>query len=70
MKEVKIDSEFIKLGQLLKLTGVATSGVEAKYMILEGNVKLNKVVVLERGKKIHHGDIVEVEGVEYKVLNS
>lgn len=67
MKEVIIDTEYIKLGQLLKLIGVASSGVEAKYMILEENVKLNNNIVTERGKKIKDTDVIEVSGEKYLV---
>lgn len=67
MKTIKIDTEFIKLGQLLKLAGTADSGVHAKIMIVNGDVKLNGEVETQRGKKIYKGDIVEVEGHSYRV---
>ncbi len=67
MKNIKIDTEFIKLGQLLKMAGTADSGVHAKILILNGDVKLNGVVELQRGKKIYKGDIVVVEGNSYRV---
>ncbi len=67
MKNIKIDTEFIKLGQLLKMAGTADSGVHAKILILNGDVKLNGTVELQRGKKIYKGDVVEVEGHSYRV---
>ena len=39
MEELKIKDEFIKLGQALKLSGIAASGIDAKIMIQEGEVK-------------------------------
>lgn len=62
MEKVAIDTEFIKLGQLLKLAGIADSGVHAKIMIANEEVKLNGVVEIQRGKKIVPGDVVEVVG--------
>ncbi len=67
MKSVIIKDEYIKLGQLLKLSGLVNSGVEAKFVIIEGLVKLNGKVELQRGKKIYFGDIVEYENKIIKV---
>lgn len=51
MKQIKIDSEFIKLDQLLKLADMVGSGGHAKSMILDGEVKVNGEVAYQRGKK-------------------
>ncbi|PKM93801.1 MAG: RNA-binding protein [Firmicutes bacterium HGW-Firmicutes-1] len=67
MKKIKIDTEFIKLGQLLKLAGIADSGVHAKILILNGEVKLNGAVEMQRGKKIVKGDVIELIGHSLKV---
>lgn len=64
MKEVKINTDMIKLDQLLKWAGIAASGAEAKEMVLSGIVKLNGDVILQRGKKVYRGDKVSVEGAE------
>lgn len=69
MNEVKIKDEFIKLGQLLKLAGLVDSGLEAKIEIVEGNVKLNGEIEIQRGKKVYPGDIVEFRGSSVKVIN-
>lgn len=69
MHEVKISSEFIKLDQFLKWTGVAESGVDAKYLITEGMVKVNGEVEIRRGKKLYPGDTVEFEGNIFKVIS-
>ena len=58
-EEFKVKGEYIKLGQLLKVMNYIENGSDAKFIIQEGNVKVNGTVVLERGKKIHPGDIVE-----------
>ncbi|CAH2215333.1 RNA-binding S4 domain-containing protein [Tepidibacter aestuarii] len=68
MKQIKIDSEFIKLDQLLKLADMVGSGGHAKSMILDGEVKVNGEVAYQRGKKIRSNDIVEVDSIKIKVL--
>ncbi len=62
MEEIKLRDEYIKLGQALKLSGLADSGIDAKYYIQSGMVKLNNNVVYERGKKCYDGDIIEFNG--------
>ena len=65
MEEIKIRDEFIKLGQLLKLV---QDGVEAKYVITDGLVKVNGEVDDRRGRKVYEGDIVSYDGKEIKVI--
>ncbi|SHK04027.1 RNA-binding S4 domain-containing protein [Tepidibacter formicigenes] len=68
MKEIKINSDFIKLDQLLKLIDIASTGGHAKIIIQEGEVKVNGKVEYQRGKKIKSGDIIDVQGMSVKVL--
>lgn len=68
MKAVEIQDDFIKLGQLLKLADLVSSGVEAKMVITEGQVKVNGEVETRRGKKIYHQDVVEYKGNEITVI--
>lgn len=65
--EVTIRDDFIKLGQVLKLASVVQDGVEAKYVIQEGKVKVNGEVDLRRGRKIYPGDIVTFGDIEITV---
>ena len=67
MEIIKIRDEFIKLGQLLKLAGLVENGVDAKYAIQDGLVKVNGNVEIQRGKKIYAGDIIEFENNTIKV---
>ncbi len=60
--EVKINTEYIKLDQLLKFSNLVSTGGQAKEEILNGKVKLNGVVELRRGKKVYKGDIVDFLG--------
>jgi len=61
-EKIAIKTEFIKLDQLLKFSGVADIGSEAKQMVLDGIVKVNGEVCTMRGKKIRPGDLVEITG--------
>lgn len=69
MKNIKIKDEFIKLGQALKLAGLADSGLDAKFVIQDGLVKVNGDIELQRGKKLHVGDIVEFDGNSFRIDN-
>lgn len=69
METIIIRDDFIKLGQALKLAGLVESGVDAKIEIQEGNVKINGVVEVQRGKKIRPGDVIEYNGQQVKVVN-
>ncbi len=58
--EIKITTEFIKLDQLLKFSGIAMTGGEAKDMILNGEVLVNNEICTMRGKKIRVNDKIKV----------
>ncbi|WP_288847911.1 S4 domain-containing protein YaaA [uncultured Sneathia sp.] len=60
--EVKIDTEYIKLDQLLKFSGLADTGGIAKEVIQNGEVLVNGEVETRRGKKIRKEDVVEFRG--------
>ena len=64
MKKIFIKDDFIKLGQAMKLAGLVDSGVDAKYVIEDGKVKVNGEVDLRRGKKLYPGDIFSFQGTE------
>ena len=70
MKEVKINTEYIKLDQFLKLTGLAGTGGHAKILINEGQRKVNGEVCTMRGKKLREDDLVEIEEDTFKVIQS
>lgn len=69
MEIITIRDEFIKLGQALKLAGLVESGVDAKMDIQEGLVKVNDEVILQRGKKIYPGDVIEYDKQKIMVKN-
>lgn len=59
--------EYIKLDQFLKLAEVVQTGGEAKFLIRSGAVLVNGQVETRRGRKLHDGDVVVVEGEELVV---
>ena len=67
MNEIYIKDEFIKLGQAIKLAGMVDSGVEAKLVIQDGQVKVNGKVETQRGKKLVVNDEVSYEGESFIV---
>ena len=62
------EDEFIKLGQVLKATGLVDSGVVAKEVIQNGEVKVNGEVDTRRGRKLYDGNLVEFENQTVKIL--
>ena len=64
MKQISIreQDEFIKLGQALKKANLVSSGVEAKCVIQDGLVPVNGEPALQRGKKLHDGDVFSYDG--------
>ena len=66
-ERVKIETEFIKLQDLLKFAGAAETGGEAKLLIQDGRVSVNGEVCTQRGKKLHPGDRAELDGGIYVV---
>lgn len=65
--EIRIRDEFIKLGQALKLAGVVEDGVEAKFAIQDGLVRVNGEIEERRGRKVYEGDVISFNGDEIKV---
>jgi ribosome-associated protein len=55
-------SDSIKLDQFLKWIGAAQTGGEAKFLIQDGEVKVNDKVETRRGRKLFEGDRVSIDG--------
>ena len=64
---VTIKTPFIKLDQLMKLSGLTDTGGLAKEIIQDGAVKVNGEVCTMRGKKLRAGDVAEYDGVAVTV---
>lgn len=67
MEIIKLRDEYIKLGQALKAANFVESGVDAKFVIQDGLVKVNGEVSYQRGKKLVAGDVVEFDGEIIKI---
>jgi len=65
--EVPIRDEMIRLGQLLKLASLVEDGVEAAELIKNGLVKVNGEIEERRGRQLHHGDVVTVNGESVRI---
>lgn len=65
---IREGDEFIKLGQALKKAGLVGSGVDAKMVIQDGLVTVNGEVEVQRGKKLHGGEIVSYNGEQVKIV--
>ena len=67
MQTIHLREDFIKLGQALKLAGLVESGVDAKFVIQDGLVKVNGQIEARRGKKLIAGDMIEYDGQTIRV---
>ncbi|GIM93091.1 RNA-binding S4 domain-containing protein [Paractinoplanes toevensis] len=68
MRDVEIGSDMIRLGQFLKLADLIDTGGEAKILIASGDVRVNGEVDIRRGRQLHPGDVVEVQGRTARVV--
>jgi beta-phosphoglucomutase family hydrolase len=67
VREQAIRGGTIRLGQLLKLSGLADSGAEAKALLAAGQVQVNGEAETRRGRQLHDGDVVGVEEEQVRV---
>lgn len=68
MKQIKIFTEFVTLGQFLKLANLIQSGGEAKFYLKENKVIVNGEEDNRRGRKLYSGNIVEVENQTFEIV--
>ena len=66
--EFRLNSEYVELNQLLKLTGVSQSGGAGKVLVAEGRVLVDGVVEMRKTCKIRAGQVVSLHGVRINVL--
>lgn len=67
MHEIPIRGEMIRLGQLLKLAGLVSSGAEAKDLLAAGAVHVNGEPEQRRGRQLGRGDVVSAVGEQLRV---
>ena len=68
VKEIKINTEYITLQQLLKMENFISSGGEAKYYLMDNYALVNGEEENRRGKKLYPNDHVIIEGKEFKIV--
>lgn len=68
MVSITIQTETIRLSQLLKLANVVQDGAEAKFRIANEEVMVNGAVETRRGRKLRYGDRVLFSGETYEVV--
>jgi len=69
MTNIKIHSEYITLGQFLKLSNVASSGGMVKAILEEYKISVNGVAENRRGKKLRSGDKITIKSVgEFRIV--
>ncbi len=66
-QRIVIQTEFIRLQDLLKFAGLVPTGGEAKAAVQEGLVKVDGEVCTQRGKKLRPGSLVEYDGFLLRV---
>ena len=66
--ELALRGEYITLDALLKATGLAGSGGEAKVLIADGAVRVNGEVDTRRSRKLRVGDVVQLGGAQVRVV--
>jgi ribosome-associated protein len=66
-RDIEIRGDTIRLGQALKLSGLAGSGGEARALVEAGGVTVNGEVERRRGRQLHPGDVIAVEGEKVRI---
>ena len=70
MREIAIKGESIRLGQLLKLVGVISSGAEAKVLLAQATVQVNAQIESRRGRQLRAGDVVTVQQMSVRIVSA
>jgi S4 domain protein YaaA len=69
MKDIKITTEYITLGQLVKFLSLVGSGGEVKFFLLENEILINGEIDNRRGRKIYPNDLVTINNQRYKIVS-
>lgn len=68
MEDIRISTDTIRLGQLLKLANIIDSGSDAKMLLAGGEVLVNGEVEIRRGRTLRAGDVVEFDDIAVRVV--
>jgi ribosome-associated protein len=69
MKEIKIYTEYVTLGQFLKIADIIQTGGEAKFYLSENVIYVNQEIDNRRGRKLRNGDVILIGEEEYKIVD-
>ena len=68
MNKIKINTEYITLGQFLKLSNIVSSGGMVKPLLLELKISVNGLSENRRGKKLYPGDKISIKTIgEFRI---
>ena len=65
--EIVINTDYITLGQFLKLADIIQSGGEAKSFLAQNEVEIDGMSDNRRGRKLRGGEIIEILGQKYEI---
>ena len=65
---IKLSSEYVTLGQLLKMADFIQSGGQAKYAVKELHISVNGEPENRRGKRLYCGDVIVIEGKQFTLI--
>ena len=65
--EIIVKTEYITLGQFLKLADIIESGGEAKSFLAQNEVQIDGISDSRRGRKLKGGEVIEVLGQKYEI---
>jgi ribosome-associated protein len=66
--DIPITGDMIRLGQLLKLAGAVDTGADVRPILEDGLVTVNDEVETRRGRQLHRGDVVTLEGISVRIV--
>lgn len=69
MKDVKIKTDYITLGQLIKLLSLVGSGGEVKFFLQSKDIKVNNLLENRRGKKLYPNDVISFDNHSYRIVS-
>ena len=62
--DLRAGEDTIRLGQLLKLVDAVPTGAQVKDVLLSGDVRVNGEPEERRGRQLHRGDVISIEGMD------
>lgn len=68
MKDVRIKTEYITLGQLVKFLSLVSSGGEVKFFLLDNPITVNNELESRRGKKLYPQDVIQISNKSYRIV--